>query len=92
MMKVKLSSRLSPGAKKEFLAARGAEVFHGLLQVAPAADLPDLRQNLAAIGGTVQSWMEEARLMSVDVPARRLPEVADLKGVTYVEAGSKYSR
>ena len=91
-MKARLSSRLSPGAKKQLLGAAEGDRFHGLLQVAPTANLPVLRRELAAVGATIQSWMEEARLMSVDVPAARLAEVADLQGVTYVEAGTRYSR
>lgn len=91
-MKVKLSSRLSPGAKKQFLTARSGEVFQGLLQIAPTADLPNLHQELEAVGASVQSWMEETRLMRVEVPTERLAEVADLRDVTYVEAGTKYQR
>ena len=89
-MKTRLSSRLSPGAKKQFLSAGTGDTFQGLLQVAPTADIPSLHRELAAVGGTVRSWMEETRLMSVEIPAERLPEVADFQGVTYVEAGTKY--
>jgi len=91
-MIARLSSRLSPGAKKQLMGAADGELFHGLLQVAPTADVPVLRRELAAAGATIKSWMEEARLMSIDVPADRLAEVADLRGVTYVEAGTRYSR
>ena len=91
-MKAKLSSRLSPQAKRQFLTAAEGDVFHGLLQIAPTADVSGLRQDLTEVGATVQSWMEETRLMSVDVPAERIGDVADLHGVTYVEAGTRYSR
>lgn len=91
-MKAKLSSRLSPTAKKQLLSAREGDMCQGLLQIAPAADVPSLRRDLAAVGASVQSWMEETRLMSVQVPAERLGEVADLQGVTYVEAAGKYQR
>ena len=90
-MKTKLSSRLSPGAKKQLLSAREGEILHSLLQVSPTADVPSLRQDLAAVGAAVRSWMEETRLMSVDIPAERLTEVADFRGVTYVEAATKYA-
>jgi hypothetical protein len=91
-MKAKLSSRLSPGAKKQLLSAREGEVLHSLLQVAPTANVPGLCQELEAVGAAVRSWMEETRLMSIDIPAERLADVADLQGVTYVEAGTKYFR
>jgi hypothetical protein len=91
-MKARLSSRLSPGAKKQLLSAGQGQVLKSLLSVAPAADVRDLRRELAACGATVHSWMEEARLLSVDIPVERLAEVADLPGVVYVEAETRYSR
>ena len=90
-MKVHLSSRLSPGAKKRLLGAAPGEVVRCLLSVAPAADVGELQRALAERGATVGSWVEETRLLSADVPAERLGEVADLPGVVYVEAATGYS-
>jgi len=91
-VKTRLSGRLSPGAKKRLLAAAPGDVVRCLLSVAPAADVEALRRALAEHGATVQSWLEETRLLSADVPAERLAEVADLPGVVYVEAATGYSR
>jgi len=65
---------------------------NALLQVAPTADLPALRTSLEACGGRVGSWMEETRLLSVELPAGQLGEVADLPGVVYVDAATAWRR
>lgn len=89
-MKHRLSNRLSPGAKKRFLAGAPEEPVRCLLQVAPAADAPALRRGVEALGGTVQSWMTETRLLGVQVPAGTLAALADLPGVAYVDAETPY--
>jgi hypothetical protein len=90
-MKTRLSGRLSPEAKKRFLTA-AEEPVSALLQVAPTADLPALRASLEAAGGRLGSWMEETRLLSVEIAAGRLEEVADLPGVAYVDAATAWRR
>lgn len=90
-MKTRLSGRLSPAAKKQLLTGAGRPV-QALLQVAPVADLPALCEQLAALGAAAGSWMEETRLLSAEVPADRLAEVAELEGVVYVDAATAYRR
>jgi hypothetical protein len=91
-VKTRLSSRLSPGAKKRLLAAVPGEVVRCLISVAPATDVDGLRRALAERGATVHSWVEETRLLTAEIPAERLAEAGDLPGVVYVEAATGYSR
>ena len=42
-------------------------------------------------GGTVRSWTGEARLMGIELPARRFGDLAALDGVDHVEVGGKYA-
>lgn len=90
-MKTRLSGRLSPAAKKQLLTGAGRPV-QALLQVAPVCDLPALREQLAALGATAGSWLEETRLLSAEIPADRLGEAADLPGVVYLDAATAYRR
>lgn len=86
-----LPRNLSPRAKKSLLTATGDEVVRVLVQVAPIADDDALEQQIVEVGGTVGSRIGETRQLTVDLPARRLGELADLDGVVYVETGEPYS-
>jgi hypothetical protein len=66
-------------------------VVSGLVRLTPSADVADLQAKIAALGGKVRASMTEADLLSVEVPASRLSDLADLPGVSYVEAGERYA-
>jgi hypothetical protein len=87
-----LSKRLGPSAKKIALLSVGDERVSTLIHVAPSIDRQTFQGEVAAHGGTVQSWMPEASLVSVEIGAKHLSELADLKGVVYVEARQKYQQ
>ena len=58
--------------------------------MAPTADPAELRRQVAELGGTVHAWLGETSLLSLELPASRLGELAGLDGVVYVEAGEPY--
>lgn len=90
MMQHRLPSNLSPKAKRLLLTADSRQPVRALVQVAPSADVGEIEQRIGAIGGTTQSLMRDTRLLSLDVPAGQLGELAGIDGVVYVEAGEAY--
>ncbi|HKM55490.1 MAG TPA: hypothetical protein VJY33_18950 [Isosphaeraceae bacterium] len=87
-----LSKHLGPSAKKIAMRSVGDERVSTLIQVAPSIDRQAFQGQVAANGGTVQSWMPEASLVTVEISAKHLSELADMKGVVYVEASQKYQQ
>ncbi|AGA31400.1 hypothetical protein [Singulisphaera acidiphila] len=87
-----LSKRLGPSAKKIAMRSRGDERVSTLIQVAPTMDRLVFQRDVSAHGGDVSSWMPEANIVTVEISARHLSELADLDGVVLVEAGQKYQR
>lgn len=89
-MRHRLPSNLSPKAKKLLLTADAGQSVRALVQVAPTADTELVELDVAAIGGTVAAAMGHTGLLSCDVPAGRLGELAGIAGVVYIEAGEVY--
>lgn len=87
---MKLSSKLSPKAKKALLSAEGGEQVSCLLQIAPSQNVNALRRQVESLGGTIRSWMEETHLLSVDLDASQLNQLVDMDGVIYIETGERY--
>jgi len=85
-----LSKHLGPSAKRIAMRSRGDERVSTLILVAPSIDRQAFQGQVAAHGGTVQSWMPEASLVTVEIGAKHLSELADMQGVVYVEAGQNY--
>ena len=91
-MSQSLSKHLGPSAKKIVMRFVGDERVSTLIQIAPSIDRQAFQGKVAANGGTVQSWMPEASLVTVEISAKHLSELADMKGVVYVEASQKYQQ
>jgi hypothetical protein len=91
-MKYRISSKLSPKAKKALLTAREGQRLSCLLEVSPSRNVQGLRRELEALGGEIKSWTEETHSMSVEMDASNLEDLANLEGVVYVETGERYSR
>ena len=87
-----LSKRLGSSAKKIALRSPGDETVSTLIQVAPSIDRLAFERDVTAYGGSLRSWLPEANVVTVDIGARHLSELADLDGVVQVEAGQKYQR
>jgi hypothetical protein len=86
----RLPRRLSPKAKYRLVRAGAGERVPTLVKVAAIADSDDLISRVAALGGTARSWNSETGLLSVDMPATELGNLAELDGVVQVDAGDIY--
>ncbi|MCP4898598.1 MAG: hypothetical protein GY906_16620 [bacterium] len=91
-MKSRLSKRLSPKAKKLALLGEEGQRVKAFVQLAPQADIDSLRDEIAGLRGLVTASMVETRSLSVEVDVDQLEKVANLKGVLYVDAGSRFRR
>lgn len=89
-MQHRLPSNLSPRAKRLLLTADEQQHVRALVQIAPTADARELEHRIAELGGSIDSWMPDTSLISLDVPAARLGELAGIDGVVYVETGEAY--
>ena len=85
-----LSNRLAPSAKKLQMRSSESDRVSSLVQVAPSIDPETFRREVAARGGVIRSWIDQANLITIEIAARRLSELADLAGVVYVEAAQTY--
>jgi hypothetical protein len=85
-----LSRRLAPSAKKVLLHSPRHATVASLVQVAPSIDPEAFRLKVEQAGGSIRSWLAGASVVSVEIEAGRLSELADLPGVVYVETGQPY--
>ncbi|MHC5541729.1 hypothetical protein ACYOEI_26220 [Singulisphaera rosea] len=74
------------------MRSTGNETVSTLIQVASSIDRLAFERGVTAYGGSVRSWLPEANLVTVDIGAGHLSELADLDGVVQVEAGQKYRK
>lgn len=86
-----LSSHLSPQAKKRYLLGREDERGVAVVELAPSADAEALRARVERLGGDVRSFVASTRLMNVEIPVRRLAELACAAGVVSVGVAERYS-
>ncbi len=89
-MAQRLPRRLSPKAKYLLVRAGADERVRTLVSVAAIANSDDLISRVTALGGTAQSWNSETGLLTVDMPATQLGNLAELDGVVHVDAGDVY--
>lgn len=89
-IKRRLPKKLSPKARKLLLTARPGERCQALVQVGPAADRAEFGRQVTEAGGTVQAWLGEAGLVSVELPVDRLGDLAGADSVVSVEVGETY--
>lgn len=87
-MKRRLSSRLSPQAKKLVLQSP-QETVTGILEVAGGA-ASDVKKAIESFGGKVRSILDEANSMTFEIDAKHLAELADVDGVVYVSTRDRY--
>jgi hypothetical protein len=83
----RLSSKLSPKAKKSVLA--GSRDVQALVEVAGSADPSEIERELAKAGVTGLHWLSAPRFVSVEIPSSKLTALADLNDVVYIEVGEK---
>lgn len=90
-MMQRLPRNLSPKAKRWLVrATTDDDRVRSVVMVAATADSDDLTRGVAALGGTAQSWSGETRLLTVELPAVQLGNLAELNGVVHVDADDIY--
>ena len=89
-MKGKLSRRLSPAAKKAVLLAPPESTVRALVEVASGDEPGELRSRFETAGATLARWTEGSRLLALEAPAGRLQDLADLKGVVYLDLATAF--
>lgn len=89
-MKRHFSRRLSPRARRAALLGNQGEPVGALLQAAASAQIHDLKHQLEQRGAKVGAWMEETRLLAVEVDAPMLESIAEIPGVVYVDMATTY--
>jgi hypothetical protein len=89
-MAQRLPRRLSPRARYRLVRAGADERVRTVVKVAAVADSDELISRVTALGGTARSWDRETGLLTVDLPAVQLGELAELDGVVHVDAGDVY--
>jgi hypothetical protein len=81
----KLSSKLSPVAKRSFLAESGA--VQAMVEVSATGKTEGVLQRLAEAGATESHWISQPSLVGVTIPSAQLSKLADLDEVVYVDLG-----
>lgn len=89
-MTQRLPRNLSPKAKHRLIRAGTDDRVRSVVMVAATTDSDDLTRGVAALGGTAQSWSGETRLLTVELPAVQLGNLAELNGVVHVDADDIY--
>lgn len=89
-MTKRLPRNLSPKAKYRLIRAEADERVRTVVMVAPTANSECLSRDVAALGGTTRSWSDETRLLTVELPAVQLGNLAELDGVVHVDADDIY--
>lgn len=83
-------SKLSPKLRKTVMKSAGETIVRGLVELVPGADIDALSRALTALGAEIRTHSEQARTLTIDIPASRLPELNSVEGILYVEADERY--
>jgi len=86
----KMSSQLSPRAKREMLLSPGDKKVSVLVTISTTVERTRFTQSVQQIGGAVVTWSDTTNLVTLTIPARQLEALAGMDGVVYVEAGGHY--
>lgn len=88
-MKRRLSSRLSPQAKKMILRSPQQTVT-GMLELAATGDAEQVQQTVESCGGKMRATPDGSSTVTFEIGAAHLAELADLEGVVYVSTEERY--
>jgi hypothetical protein len=89
MSKQQMSSRLSPQAKKLVLRG-GDEIVTGMAEVAPTANLEQIRKAVEQHGGHLRPAAAGSGMVTFEICARDLSALAEVEGVVYVTTAETY--
>ena len=88
-MKFKLSRKLSSQARKLYVKSQKTDEVSALVKLSPLVDLKQLAAEFKQQQIEVASWLQSEDMVSVKLLASQLSALAEIKGVVFVEAGSK---
>ncbi len=80
-------SKLSPQAKKALILATDAPVQVTALVELSAGYDAETDLPLKALDATLQGWSTHSRIVTLKLPSSHLGNLAETRGVTYVELG-----
>lgn len=66
--------------------------LRSLVEISPNANSDALASSFKALGAEVRSWLNQAHVVSLDIPVKHLPDIAKLKDVVYVSGGERMTR
>jgi len=81
----KLSSKLSPTAKKQMMLGAGS--VEAMVEVAPRGDSEGILSAIRAAGAVESHWVQSPRFIGARIPVEALGDVADVDGVVYIDLG-----
>ena len=90
-MKLQLPRNLGSRAKREVLRSSAGQIVLCVAELAPNTTPTTLDIELQSLEVTVRSWNATTRLLTVELPAARLVDLAALNGVVYVELAQQYT-
>ena len=88
----RLSSKLSPQAKKLVLSGAKGKMVDGLLMVTTVVELSTLKEKLGGLNIQINSVNEKTRQLNISVPVDQLEPLVSQEGVIYFEAATTYSQ
>jgi|GEM_PF-4577230 len=91
-MKQRLPRSLGPKAKRFILKEAPDAVASCMVEFAPNAERNAVDTKLKQLNGKIRSWDASSRIMTVEIPAAKLPELANLDLIVYVELAARYMR
>ncbi len=90
-VKLQLPRNLGSRAKREVLRSSEGQIVLCVAELAPNTTPKALELELQALEVKVRSWSATTRLLTVELPAARLVDLAALNGVVYVDLAQQYT-
>lgn len=79
--------KMSPNAKKAVLTEAASTRVLATVEVRAGVASDELDEHLARLEATRRGWSATSRLLTIEIPAGRLQELAELREVTYLQVG-----
>ncbi|MDJ0608845.1 MAG: hypothetical protein QNJ67_07690 [Kiloniellales bacterium] len=90
-IKTRLPRNLGPRVKRELLTAPADSTLICAAELSPKVSGEQLEAKMVEFGGKVRSHSADARLITIEIPAARLRDLAAMQGVVYVELAQTYT-
>ena len=85
------SSKYSPQAKKMMLRSGGdlSTPLMATVELASGTNPASMKDRLEGLGAILRGWSSASRIMTLQISPGRLDELGEIRGVTYIQVGSK---